>query len=69
MIRELPLNPPCDKWEEYTKPQFIEGKIFEFCEDIVKRGYRTVNPEIFSILYEYIEDRIDKYYPQDEGDI
>lgn len=65
-MRELPLNPSCDKWDAFTKPNFIEGKIFDICEDIVKRGYRTNYKKVFDLLYEHIDEYIDQYYPSED---
>lgn len=55
---EPPLDPPCSYWEEYGKPKFIEETVKDICKDITKF------PAIFDVLYEYIEDNIEKFLPE-----
>lgn len=57
------INPPCDDWEDRIKPSFIENTIREICENIAKKGENGSFPEIFTHLYEYIEENLEKYAP------
>lgn len=61
------LEPVVNQWEEYTKPEFIKDMIFEFCEDITMRGANTSNKEIYWLLYDYLDENIDKYYPENDN--
>lgn len=61
---EPPLDPPCNYWEEYEKPAFIEGKIIEICENIAKKGTKTSFTDVFDFLYEHIEENIEKFLPE-----
>lgn len=59
-----PANPPCNYWEEYGKPQLIQEKLQEICKKISQKGENSGFPEVFDIIYEYVEDNITKYLPE-----
>jgi hypothetical protein len=66
---ELPINPPVSLWEECHKPEFIQHKIREICESIAKKGAESPYQDIVDILYEHIEDNIEKFLVEaDYGD-
>lgn len=65
---EPPLNPPCDEWEEYEKPAFILETIKEICTNIAKKGEKTSFQSIFDLLYEHIDDNIEKFLPEADYD-
>lgn len=67
-VYEPPLEPPCNYWEEYQKPAFITGKIHEICQSIANKGEKSSFVEIFDLLYEHIEDNIDKFLPEEDYD-
>lgn len=58
---EPAYEPRTDYWLEYGKDNFIQRKIEEICEHIVRRGERTHFQDAFDLLYEYIEDNLDKF--------
>lgn len=60
---EPPLEPPYNLWEEYEKPIFINNKIKEICHSIAVKGENGEFSEIFDLLYEYIDDKIEKFLP------
>ncbi len=62
---ELPLDPPCDKWEEYEKPMLIKNLIKEICGNIVKKGEDSRYADIYDNLYVYIEDNLEKFLHED----
>lgn len=66
MNLEKCLEPHVNEWEEYIKPAFIESTIFDICMDIAKRGNRTNYTREFDLLYQYIEEHIEKFYPEKE---
>lgn len=66
MMPEKSLEPTVDKWEEYTKPEYIEELIFYICEDIVRRGYRSRYNAAYDALYVHIHENIEKYYPEED---
>jgi hypothetical protein len=61
---EPPLEPPCNYWEEYEKPAFILDKINEICADIVKFGEKTRYQNFLDVLYEQVEENIEKFLPE-----
>ena len=61
---ELPLDPPCNDWEDDQKPRFINFVIEEMCRNILDKGRTGSFPDAFDYLYEYIEDNIEKYLPE-----
>lgn len=65
---EPSLEPPCNVWEEYEKPAFILSKIQEICEKIVQKGEKSGFPEIIDLLYEHIEEHLEKYLPEPDYD-
>lgn len=60
------INPPFDIWEDGRKPLFISEIISDICSNILKKGDRTEHNDLYDIMYEYIEDRIQKYLPEPE---
>lgn len=66
---EPPLNPPCDAWEEYEKPAFIMDTIKDICENIFRRGEKSDFSDVFDLLYEHIEDNIEKFLPEPDYDV
>lgn len=67
-MREAPLEPYVNEWEEYLKPKFIEDKIFDIAYDIMKKGERSQYKEAFLALYMHISDNIEKYIPEPDVD-
>lgn len=65
---EKPLDPPCDEWKEYKRPQFIEHKLQEICRNIAEQGTNTFFYEEFDFLYQYIEQNLENYLPKVEHD-
>lgn len=65
---EPPLEPPCNVWEEYEKPAFIMGKMREICEKISQKGENCGFPAIFDLIYEHIDDNIEKFLPEADYD-
>ena len=66
---ELPLDPPCDFWQEYGKDEFIQSKIQEICGDISSSGCKTLYMDLYDFLYECVEQNLDKYLPEvDHGE-
>lgn len=64
MIRqEGAQNPPCNGWEEYEKPVIINGIAQEICDNIAKKGKRSMYTDIFDLIYEHIEDNFMNYFP------
>lgn len=59
---ELPINPPCDVWEEYQLPELCKSRIQDLCEDILKRGERTRFNRIYDTLYQLIREEIEEEY-------
>lgn len=62
-LYDPPLNPPINEWEDNQKPTLIKNTIEEICKDILFKGKRSSHAEIYDLLYEYIEDNIEKYIP------
>lgn len=61
---ELPLDPPCNFWEEYEKPTFIKNMIQEICDNILKKGEKTQFIQIFDLIYEHLDENIEKFLPE-----
>lgn len=61
---EPPIDPPCDYWEEYGKPDFIKQKINEICKSILEKGDKTPFQEIFDYIYENVEEKLFEYSPR-----
>lgn len=57
---ELPLNPPCDEWQDYILPDLCKSRIKQICEDILNRGERTIYNQIYDAIYELIEADIEQ---------
>lgn len=55
VVYELLLDPPCDEWREYHLPELCKIRIIEICQDILKRGEKTIHDEIYSAIYELVE--------------
>lgn len=62
------INPPSDYWKDYAKPKFIEQTLKDICENIAKKGSATHFEDVFTSLYEYIEDNIEKFLPEENHD-
>lgn len=62
------IDPTCNHWDEYGKPKFIEEMLKEICENIAKKGSSTHFEEVFSNLYEFVEENIDKFLPEKTHD-
>ncbi len=45
---------------------FITYKVQEICNNISKEGEQSSYSSIFMMLYEYIEDNIEKFIPEYE---
>lgn len=63
---ELPLQPACDHWNEFEKPVIIANKIYEICENILKKGEHTFYQEVLNLLYEHIDQNIEKFLPESD---
>lgn len=61
------LEPEVNEWKEYRMPEMINDKIFEICEDISNRGSDTRFTRMFYLLYEHIEDNLEKFMPELEN--
>ena len=57
-----------DEWEDYYKPKFIESTIQDICKNIYEKGELSSFNEVFDLLYEYIEDNLEKFLPDYTGD-
>jgi hypothetical protein len=57
---ELPLNPPIDNLEQ------IEGIMAEAFREFLKRGYNGDFRRIYDLVYEEIDQNLEKYLPQEE---
>lgn len=55
----LPIEPPCDEWNEYTLPLMCRNRIIEICKDILKRADKTKFSEIYDAIYELVEADIE----------
>ena len=66
---EPPLNPPCNKWEEYECPKFIDNFIENIVHDIELKGQRTKYKDLYDVLYMHIYENIDKYYPEERDNL
>jgi len=62
---ELPLEPYCDEWKEYTCPELCKSRIESVCNDILKRGENTRYNNIYGAIYELVQAEIESEY-QDE---
>lgn len=51
---ELPLDPPCDEWKEYLRPQLCKRRIESICQDILRRGEKTFYRDIYDAIYELV---------------
>jgi hypothetical protein len=67
MTCNIPDNPPCNKWEEYDCPRFIDDLIETVAHDIDKKGVKTRYLELYDVLYMYIYENIEKFYPKEEA--
>lgn len=65
---EPPLDPPSNIWEEYDKPAFIMQVLQDICENILKRGEKTDHQDVLDLVYEHIEEHLDKYLPEADYD-
>lgn len=68
LLHEPPVDPPVDEWFDYHLPAFIENKIMDICENILKKGENTTYYKIFDLIYEHIQDHIEDYYSFPEVD-
>ena len=57
-------TPPVNDWEDDQKPRLIEFVIMDICRNIANKGNKTRFPEAFDCLYEYIEDNLEKFLPE-----
>lgn len=62
------VEPYLHYWEDYKKPKFIMNKIEEICDNIAKKGERNQYSEVFDLLYEFIDDNLDKFLPEADHD-
>lgn len=65
---EPPLEPPCDIYEE-ARRTFIEGKLVDIAEEIVRHGVHSSKlsreaDDVLDVMFEYIEDNIEKFEPE-----
>ena len=44
------------------------NKIEEICDNIAKKGERNQYSEVFDLLYEFIDDNLDKFLPEADHD-
>jgi len=54
----LPIEPPCDFWEEYELPKRCKARIEILCQDILKRGEDTNFSRIYDELYQLVKEQI-----------
>lgn len=52
---EPPLDPPCNEWKEYRLPELCKRRIIDICQDILKRGEKTIHDDIYTAIYELVE--------------
>ncbi len=64
-LSDLPIDPPDDVWNDLEKPRKIEKQIEAICSNILKYGASTQFEEIYDLLYEFINDRQEKYLPEE----
>lgn len=64
LAHEPYLEPYVDDWEEDKKPRLIELTIYEICSDICRRGRDAIHSAEFDVLYNYIEENLEKYLPE-----
>lgn len=53
-----------NRWLDHDKPEFIEETVKQVCDNIAYRGERTMYKEIFDMIYEYIEDNLNNFFPE-----
>lgn len=63
-----PLEYPCDPFEEF-KDKFILSRIEDFAKCMIHNGIESKNigiedNDLIDMLYEYIEDNIEKFLPE-----
>jgi hypothetical protein len=68
MLDYYNIDPPCNEWKDYQKPMLIQQVILDFARDVMKKGDNTNYPELFQMLEEFIEDRIENYIPEEFHD-
>lgn len=69
---EPPINPPTEHFDA-VKEKFIESKIEDFAEQLMRHGISSSkisheNDELIDILYEFIEDNIEKFLEEPDCD-
>jgi hypothetical protein len=57
----LPTDPPCDEWEEYGKPTFINDKIYEICSNILRKKDKSDFSDIKDLIYTYIQEHLEEF--------
>jgi hypothetical protein len=53
------LETPTDDVDEYKIKQFVKEYLREICDDIAKRGEKTLYFEVYEKIAEYIEDNLE----------
>ncbi len=61
---EPPSSPPCNAWEDHNKPVFIMNTIHNICESISRKGEKSPFTDVIDLLYEHIENNIEKFLPE-----
>jgi len=59
---ELPLEPPCNEWEEYRLPNLCKQRIEAICHDILKRGENTRYGDVYDAIYQVVQENIEEEY-------
>ncbi len=67
-IYDRNLEPQVNMWEEVTKPNIIEAKIYEICREICEKGSRSRFYEEFDCIYNYIEENLENYLSEPNVD-
>lgn len=52
---------------EEANQEWMEDKVCELCTDIARRGER-VHTELYDLIWEYIEDNLEKYMEEPSYD-
>jgi hypothetical protein len=60
---------PLDHYESFVRPRLVREVIQDACNNILKRGNETHYSEIYERLFEYINDNLDYYIPEEIYDV
>lgn len=61
---EPPLNPPCDRWHDYLRPQLCRDRMEDICKDILNKGSLTRYLDIYESIYQLVESQIDEEHEE-----